>query len=315
MHNITPLFLKNIEKVDGEDIEKLFRIFVNSKKNGMIAGKTKRWLERFRLTLRGKLVLALSAIAAILLISSIISILEYKRMSTYVSSLIADNINNINVAQKMAEAANDYNLDILAVVGDDKLNKLPDFNREAFLARCDSLRGTLSAMSLQPLADSVVYSYSAYMLTSLELPDVLLSDFIDTRTWYFDRLQPRYNRLRDDIDAMSSAIYNDLKRNSATFDRGFYRSIIPGLVAVGVGLLLVLMLLFFMMVYYVNPLYKMLANLNNYRSFNKKYSYTFEGDDQLSELNEGITEITGENQQLRKRISILRSGNERQGDQ
>ena len=281
----------------------------------MIAGKTKRWLERFRLTLRGKLVLALSAIAAILLISSIISILEYKRMSTYVSSLIADNINNINVAQKMAEAANDYNLDILAVVGDDKLNKLPDFNREAFLARCDSLRGTLSAMSLQPLADSVVYSYSAYMLTSLELPDVLLSDFIDTRTWYFDRLQPRYNHLRDDIDAMSSAIYNDLKRNSATFDRGFYRSIIPGLVAVGVGLLLVLMLLFFMMVDYVNPLYKMLANLNNYRSFNKKYTYTFEGDDQLSELNEGITEITGENQQLRKRISILRSGNERQGDQ
>ena len=81
------------------------------------------------------------------------------------------------------------------------------------------------------------------------------------------------------------------------------------------ALLLVLMLLFFMMVYYVNPLYKMLANLNNYRSFNKKYTYTFEGDDQLSELNEGITEITGENQQLRKRISILRSGNERQGDQ
>ena len=281
----------------------------------MIVGKTKRRLERFRLTLRGKLVLALSAIAAILLISSIISILEYKRMSTYVSSLIADNINNINVAQKMAEAANDYNLDILAVVGDDKLNKLPDFNREAFLARCDSLRGTLSAMSLQPLADSVVYSYSAYMLTSLELPDVLLSDFIDTRTWYFDRLQPRYNRLRDDIDAMSSAIYNDLKRNSATFDRGFYLSIIPGLVAVGVGLLLVLMLLFFMMVYYVNPLYKMLSNLNNYRSFNKKYTYTFEGDDQLSELNEGIAEITNENQQLRKRISILRSGNERQGDQ
>jgi predicted PurR-regulated permease PerM len=281
----------------------------------MIVGKTKRRLERFKLSLRGKLVLALSAIAAILLISSIISILEYKRMSTYVSSLIADNINNINVAQKMAEAANDYNLDILAVVGDDKLNKLPDFNREAFLARCDSLRATLSEMSLQPLADSVVYSYSAYMLTSLELPDVLLSDFIDTRTWYFDRLQPRYNRLRNDIDAMSSAIYTDLKRNSATFDRGFYRSIIPGLVAVGVGLLLVLMLLFFLMAYYVNPLYKMLANLNNYRSYNKKYSYTFEGDDQLTELNEGITEITSENQQLRKRISILRSGNEHQGDQ
>ncbi len=74
-----------------------------------------------------------------------------------------------------------------------------------------------------------------------------------------------------------------------------------------VGLLLILMLLFFILAYYVNPIYKMLSGLDNYRSFNKKYNYTFEGDDQLTELNAGITEITNENQQLRKRISDLRN--------
>ena len=144
------------------------------------------------------------------------------------------------------------------------------------------------------------------MLTSLELEDVMQSDFIDSRSWYFERLQPRYDRLRSDLDKLSSSIHQDLAKNSATFDRGFYRSIIPGIVAVGVGLMLVVMLLFFVLAYYVNPLYKMLDGLNAYRLSDKKYTVRFDGDDQLSELNDGISEIAGENQQLRRRIKELR---------
>jgi len=263
--------------------------------------------ERRHLSLKLKITLSLSAIAVTLLVSCIISVMEYRRMSTYVSSLISDNVKSINFGQSLVEAADKYNLEILTVIGDDSLNNLPDFDGELFMAQSDSLRESLSSNSLMPLADSVVYSYSAYMLTSLELPKVLLSDFIDSRTWYFDRLQPRYNKLRLDIDALNKVIYNDLEKNSSNFDKGFYRSIIPGIVAVMVGLLLILMLLFFMLAYYVNPIYRMLSGLDNYRSYNKKYNLSFDGDDQLSELNEGITEITAENMQLRKRLSSLRS--------
>ena len=260
-----------------------------------------------KLTLKLKIILSLSSIAVVLLISSIISVMEYRAMSTYVSSLIADNIHSINMAQELSEASNTYNLDILAVIGDDNLNSLPDFDQKAFLAHCDSLKKSLSSVRMVPLADSVLYAYSAYMLMSLEMQEVLKSDFIDSRTWYFDRLQPRYNRLRSAIDKMNSVIYSDLKKNSTNFDRGFYRSIIPGIVAVGVGLLLVLMLMFFILSYYVKPIYKMLDGLNNFRSYNKRYSYTFEGDDQLSELNAGITELASENLQLRKRLANLRN--------
>ena len=66
------------------------------------------------------------------------------------------------------------------------------------------------------------------------------------------------------------------------------------------------MLLFFVLAYYVNPLYKMLDGLNAYRLSDKKYTVRFDGDDQLSELNDGISEIAGENQQLRRRIKELR---------
>lgn len=269
--------------------------------------KVKDRIRDRKLSMRAKLTLSLLAIAVALLASSVISILEYVRMKDYVSDLMADNVKSIGVAQKLSEVSSRYNLDLLTVIGDDSVSALPDFHQKEFMSHCDSLRKSLMSAKMMPLTDSVVYAYSAYMLTSLELDDVLLSDFIDTRTWYLERLQPRYQKLDYYIDNLNEAIYEDLEKNSRTFQRGFYRSIIPGAVAVGVGLLLILMLLFFILVYYVNPIYKMLSGLNNYRSYNKKYSYTFEGDDQLSELNDGIKELTGENQQLRKRVSDLRA--------
>ena len=269
-------------------------------------GRLKNWRNSFRLTLKTKMVLSLSAIAVVLIVSGIISIVEYRRMSNYVSDMIAEDINSINVAQKLAAVTDDYNLQILTVIGDDSVNSLPDFDQQGFVSYCDSLRSIFSVENVLPLTDSVLYSYAAYMLTSLELEQVIQSDFIDSRTWYFERLQPSFQRLNGDIDRLSQAMYSDLQANSEDFDRGFYRSIIPGIVAVAVGVVLVLLLMFFITSFYVNPLNKMLTGLDEYRSMGRRYSYTFDGDDQLAELNEGITELAEENRQLRRRIKLLK---------
>ena len=99
----------------------------------------------------------------------------------------------------------------------------------------------------------------------------------------------------------------ELDQNSMNFNRGFYRSIIPTVVAAGVGQLLLLMLLFFIIVYYVTPLYKILSSLKSYQEVGKKYSYNFDGDDQMAELNRRIAELASENQQLRRRIAVFRA--------
>ena len=269
-------------------------------------GKLKNWKNSFRLSLRTKMVLSLSAIAVVLIVSGIISIVEYRRMSNYVSDMIAEDINSINVAQKLAAVTDAYNLQILTVIGDDSVNSLPDFDQQGFVSYCDSLRSIFSVENVLPLTDSVLYSYAAYMLTSLELEQVIQSDFIDSRTWYFERLQPSFQRLNGDIDRLSQAMYADLQENSEDFDRGFYRSIIPGIVAVAVGVILVLLLMFFITSFYVKPLNKMLEGLDEYRSMGRRYNYSFDGDDELVELNEGITELTEENRQYRRRIKLLK---------
>lgn len=255
--------------------------------------------------MRRKLIVALSAIAVVLLLSCIISLLEYRRMSTHVSGIIADDIRNIQVAQGLLNAVDSYNLQILAVIGDENLNTLPDFDQQKFVFYCDSLKTSFTQKTMVPLADSVMYAYSAYMLASLELESILFSDE-DSRNWYFDRLQPFFNRLRNYIERLSGVMFDELKENSEDFDRGFYRSMIPSAVAVVVGVLLILLLLFFILAFYVDPLGKMLSGVDNYRNIGKKYTCDFEGDDELSRLNGGIKEITEENHQLRRRVKELK---------
>lgn len=279
--------------------------------------------------MKAKFTLGLCSIVVILLISSIISILEYRSMSNYVSDLISENIRSINVARQLSNAANDYNLKLLAVIGgadgggadgaipgasgvaaDSASPSLPAFDLAASVRECERLRDTLDSHELGPLADSVLCSYSAYMLAAREFSERRHTAFAQGRTRYFQTLQPALRRLTDDIERLNDFTYSRLMKHSATFERGFYRSIIPGVVAVMVGIGLVLLLLFFLVVYYANPIGRMLSGLENYRSYNRKYSCRVDGDDELSELNDGIAELANENRQLRKRIRDLRRKND-----
>lgn len=267
--------------------------------------KARIWWKEFRLSMRTKITLSLSAIAVVLFVSIIISFLEYRHMSNYVSDMIAGDIKNIRVTQKLVNAVDTYNLEVLAVIGDENLTTLPDFDRKAFIDYCDSLKADFET-GRSHLADSVLYAYSAYMLASMELEDVLQSSFIDTRDWYFSRLQPLFGRLRGYLDRLGEAMYIELRQNSEDFDSGFYRSFIPGTVAVAVGILLLFLLLAFIITYYVTPLYRINSNLRDYLQYRRRYTYTFEGDDQLSDLNGSITDLAEENRQLRRRNAELK---------
>jgi len=271
--------------------------------------RLKNWWSGFRLSLRMKMTLSLSAIAIVLLLSSIISMLEFSRMSNYVSTLIAEDIRNIHIAQELLDDVDSYNMKVLAVIGDESVSALPEFDRESFLSRCDSLKSSSVGISAAPMADSVLYAYSAYMLASTELTEVLQSTFIDTRDWYFERLQPLFGRMRGYLDTLSGEMYQELQQNSEDFDSGLYRSIVPSFVAVLVGILLVFLLMFFILSDYVNPIYKMLEGLRNYRAYKHKYSYTVNGSDQLADLNAEIMELTEESRQTRRRLAELRERN------
>ena len=261
-------------------------------------------------SMRRRLVFSLGSLAAILLLSGIISIIEYRRMSDYVSELIASNIKSINLSQRLADMTQEYDQQMLAVVLRNDISLMPEFDLHLFQTQADSLKNSVTSVTSHPIVDSVATSFDEFMKTSLKFDEVFLADTVNTSEWFFGTLQPTYKQFRKDMDMLNVAIHDELRANSADFDAGFYRSIIPGVVSVGAGLLLIFLLMYFIMVYYVNPIYRMSAGIDNYKTLGKKYGYVFDGDDQLANINSGITEIIEENIELKARVRGLRSERE-----
>lgn len=262
-------------------------------------------------SMRLKLLFSLGSIAVILLVSGLISILEYRRMSDYVSELIASNIKSINLSQRLADMTQEYNHQMLAVVLTNDLSLMPEFDIQLFQQQADSLKSAVTSSNSLPVVDTVSNSFDAFMKTSLKFDEVFLADTVDTREWFFGDLQPCYNKFRGDMDTLNSAIHEELRSNSADFDAGFYRSIIPGVVSVGAGLILVMLLMYFILVYYVNPLYRMSDGVDNYRAIGKRHTYVFDGDDQLANINAGLSELIDDNIELKRRVKALREDREK----
>jgi HAMP domain-containing protein len=259
-----------------------------------------------RPSMRVRLVRALGSIAAVLLLSGIISILEYRRMSDYVSELIASNIKSINLSQRLSDITQEYDQQMLAVVVTNDISLMPDFDLAHFTDQADSLKASVKSLKGMEMVDTVVVSFDAFMKTSMRFDEVFLADNVDTGEWFFGTLQPRYSKFRNDINVLNEAIHKELQNNSADFDAGFYRSIIPGVVSVCAGLMMIFLLLYFIMANYVNPIYRMSDGIDAYKATGRLFVHKFDGDDQLANVNEGLTDLIEENIELKRRIKALR---------
>ena len=259
-----------------------------------------------RPSLRKKVYLSLGALAMMLLLSGVLSILEYRRVSSYVSDLIASNINSIVLSQRLSDLTQEHNHQMLSVVVLNDISLMPEFNDMPFMSVADSLRTTFTSQNALPMLDTVVTSFNDFVKTSRRFDEVFLADTVNTGEWFFSTLQPRYNSLIQNLGQLNELIHQDLKTNSENFDAGFYRSIIPGAVSVCAGLLLICLLLYFTLSNYVRPIYRISEGIDNYRQSSRRHAYTMDGDDQLANINNGVTELIEENLQLKHRLKALR---------
>ena len=204
----------------------------------------KRRNRETRPSMRKRLFYSLGSLAVILLVSGIISILEYRRMSDYMSELITSNSKTQSLihAEKFSGLIHEYNDNVVEHLAEEDSLIIQKFVLEPVLSKADSL-------------------------------------------------------------ITSSNPYDD---TSVMFDEVFYRSMMPGVVSVGAGILLIFLLFYFTMSNYVNPLCRMSDGIDQYRQTGHRYSGTFDGDDQLANINAGITELIEENIELKKRIKALK---------
>ena len=204
------------------------------------------------MAIKRKISLGFVVIGSILLVSSAISIYEFVRMRNTVSNLINDNIASINTSRLLLEVCDEHNFNLLQGLGDESgALKIKPKDDTRFRDYLSNVRDNFTTAQERAYADSVLYAYTTYIIIMNDAPKVWHGDYTGRRNWYFNKLHPVYMKLRGYLQSLTLTSQEALAGNSKIMTESFYRSIMPGVVAVVVGIILVLLFNYFINFYFV----------------------------------------------------------------
>lgn len=249
--------------------------------------------------IKTKVHLAAIVIAIVLFLSAGVAYIEFSRMSDYVSVFIAKNVECINSANELVELCEHYNQNILSedeiAVGDPVM--------DATVQKYIELIITNSTIdSENHYADSLRYAYAAYMQVVCGNEDLFFDSYPDKVSWYKDKVEEVYIKLKGYLSTLSSLSQNVLSSNYDELSDRYYRSIMPAVLAIGASTVLIFLFVYFLNIYILGPIIKMHRGLKDYKEFSRPYKVSFDkGGDQIQELNDLITELAAENNTLKNR--------------
>ena len=256
--------------------------------------------------IRRKVLYGCVVLAVVLLLSGTVSLYEYSKMNSYVSDVISDNISSINTSRELLAVAEQYNIDLMNDLvirnSSDSIGRFPGLEDERLISIFDNLRKKFATPAEQSAADSVVYAYVAYMQVVSEAGTIWQKDYRLRQQWYFNRLMPVYLKFRGYMTSLTQVCQDQLVANSSTLQEGFYRSLMPGVVSVIFGVVLSLLLFYYLNCFMISPLLRITKGIAGFRLFGKNYDVKVDSDDEMSQLNDAVKDIIDLNRSYKKRL-------------
>ncbi|HIZ88284.1 MAG TPA: hypothetical protein IAC03_09065 [Candidatus Coprenecus pullistercoris] len=259
--------------------------------------------KKIKLGVRSKILAASFVIVMMLMLSGIMAFFEFGRMSRYISTLISNSIQSVDLSRNLLNTCDRYHSELFRQIGEDGLLAQPEtIPTEEFEASIAKLYTVLSSKEESAMADSVRYAYSAYMQVSNEVEYMWLAPQEDRMNWYFNRLQAVYEKFRSYLQRLSDSSQTILTDNYNSLQDSYYRSIMPGVVANAASIVLIVLFNYFLILYVIRPIVRMAKGIREYRQYGKRYDVTFDyGGDQIQAMNEEIKEIIDENKSTKSR--------------
>ncbi len=249
-----------------------------------------------RLGIRKKIFLGFLIICFILLLSGIAAIFEMNRLQRSVSGILSRKVETVialhNIEATMVEQVNF----LLYSLHDDP-------SREELAAKTDKINGYMETICNDNLTDndSLALAGLAHRLIHFEAmlkghPYLWDNDYAVRRTWYADSLYPVFFDIRQEISLLINKANTDMEATSAEIESGFYRSNIPAVIAIIIGIVLVLLFNYFVNHYFISPLLRISKGARKYLDNRIKYQVEVEHNDELGALNEAVKELIEEHQ-------------------
>ena len=107
-------------------------------------------------------------------------------------------------------------------------------------------------------------------------------------------------KLREYIQDLNQVSQDALVKNYEELSNSFYRSIMPGVVAVCVGIIMVFLFYYFTNHYFISPMLSVIKGIQGFVLYRKSYTVEINSDDELKDLNDSIKQLVDANKKLLK---------------
>ncbi|MBQ0123421.1 MAG: MCP four helix bundle domain-containing protein [Bacteroidales bacterium] len=246
-------------------------------------------------------------LGVVLFFSGVISIFEYSTMNDYVSELIGDNIKSINTARELLSVSEQYNVklmrDLVLDNEQDTIDQNMVFENAEVIESFEEVSRDFITKAERQAADSVIFAYAAYMQVAREAEQIYQKTYAEREDWYFNRLQPVYLKFRGYMMKLTATCQDALVKNSQSLQEGFYRSIMPPFVSMIIGIVMVILLNYYLNYFVINPILKINRGIKVTKKLGSSYSVDVDSDDEIKELNENVKDIVDLNQSYRKKLN------------
>ncbi len=237
--------------------------------------------------IRRKIIIGFLGLAVLLFFSGVISIVELGRLERQTESTFDSGTANLELAREMLDAIQDQGLAMLQhnVEGNINFDSIYLVNNARFT---DALnRATISVHDVHELAP-IYDAYTAY--------DKMINQFIgqggrENMEWFRTVYKEAHFNLASAIKDYMISSQQRMNSKIAGLGETAYRAITPGILALSVGIIILLMFLYLIDTYFSRPVVAINRSLKGYLSTRIPFNVKMEGRDEVMELKEQIEDL------------------------
>lgn len=255
---------------------------------------------------------AFMSIALLLISAGATSLLELERVGQDTQQILENSQQNVDVAREMATALSNQNDAIIymAVVGDSSsryrvecenaIASLKSSSDEAYRIMenteyhnlGDSLR--MHAYNLNELARNYLDGKIQQRIDAQNSIDTLHHK-LSSRTWYVDEYKIEHMNLSKQISKYMTGSQSTLGPEVSSLSHTARRAVTPVFISLLVMLIVVMILYFFLMRLYVNPMMRMNRSLGDYLTYKVPFDSAIECHDEIKEFRDKIASLISKN--------------------
>jgi len=242
--------------------------------------------------IRTKILLGFLILALMLAVAGAYSIYELTTISTSVQKLLDDNYRSVNAAKQMIEALEREDSGVLLLLlGKWKEGRttIVDAHKN-FENAFDIANNNLTIPGEKDYIDKINSKYKKYR-DNWDRP-IVGTKYESDLNWYFEKVHGDFTQVKTAVEDLMAINDNNMYETASILKNRAHQAIMPGIVAISAALVFVIIFIFFVNLYIVNPIISMIKSIENFLQTGEPTKLKIDTRDELHDLAASIVSLT-----------------------